>query len=97
MSRSERPAAVLAPPNLVTASDPYWRAYLRGYGDGYLRGHDQCAADHAAAEAERWDDLAKRVRAMATEPSFLQLAERRDDARDIRSASTQRQLLGLSR
>ncbi len=96
MTPVESAAQALAGPRLTTCSEPYWHAYARGYEDGCRRGYELHRGETEAAEAERWDDLSRRARAMASEPSFLELSRRRADVHAVARAEAQRRVLGLT-
>jgi len=50
----ETVAEALAGPALVTCSQPYWSAYLRGYSDGCTVGYETHRAEIEAADDELW-------------------------------------------
>jgi len=86
----------IASPCLVTASTPYWSAYLRGYTDGCAVGYDLHRAEVEAADDAMWADCSRKVRAQANSPTYAQLCDRRGEPERAERARVHERRLGLA-
>lgn len=92
----ETVAEAIASPCLVTASEPYWRAYLRGYTDGCAVGYETHRAETVAADQAMWAEAVSRVHAVAKSPSYATLCERRGEPNRAERARAHQRRLGLA-
>ncbi len=82
--------------DLVTCSDTYWRAYLRGYTDGCGVGYELHRAEVKAADDKLWAETSRKVRAQANSPSYAQLCDRRGEPERAERARAHERRLGLA-
>ena len=82
--------------DLVTCSDTYWRAYLRGYTDGCGVGYELHRAEVEAADEAMWAEAVRRVHAVAKSPSHATLCERRGEPYRAERARAHERRLGLA-
>ncbi len=82
--------------DLVTCSDTYWRAYMRGYEDGCARGYELAVAAVEAADQAMWADSSRTVRAQANSPTYAQLCDRRGEPHRAARARMHERRLGLA-
>lgn len=92
----ETVADAIASPCLVTASEPYWRAYLRGYTDGCAVGYETHRAEIEAADDVLWAEAVRRVHAVAKSSSYATLCERRGEPERVARARAHERRLGLA-
>ena len=92
---TETATEAIAGPCLVTASEPYWRAYMRGYEDGCARGYEQHRAEIEAADDKLWAECSRKVRAQANSSTYAQLCDRRGEPERAGAALAHARRLGL--
>ncbi|CAN5232931.1 hypothetical protein BH20ACT5_BH20ACT5_14100 [soil metagenome] len=93
--RVETAAEGIAGPDLTTCSATYWRAYMRGYEDGCLRGYLQHRAEVDADVDALWADASRKVRARAGSATYAQLCDRRGEPERAERARAHERRLGL--
>ncbi|MGI8693510.1 MAG: hypothetical protein ACR2JK_11535 [Geodermatophilaceae bacterium] len=91
----ESAAEALAGPDLVTCSQPYWAAFVRGYADGHLAGYELHRAEVEAADAAVWVACSRKVRATANSPRYSALCDRRGEPERAERARAHERRLGL--
>jgi len=82
--------------HLVTCSDTFWRAYLRGYTDGCAAGYELHRAEIEAADQAMWAECSRQVRARANSASYAQLCDRRGEPHRAARARMHARRLGLA-
>ncbi len=92
----ESAAEALAGPDLVTCSQPYWAAYLRGYTDACAVGYEQHRAEVEATDDAMWVACSRSVRARANSPTFAELCDRRGEPERAERARAHCRRLGLA-
>lgn len=93
---AETAAQAIAGPSLVTASEPYWRAYLAGYTDGCAVGYELVLAEADTADEALWSRVVANVQATARRPSYTTLCERRGEPERAERARAHERRLGLA-
>lgn len=87
---------MIAGPDLATCSEPYWRAYLRGYSLGHVAGYEQHLAEVDAADNAMFSEAVRLAQATARQPRYSQLCDRRGEPERAARARAHERWLGLA-